>query len=154
MAKAADLHMVDMGIPCFPFPNNPFKNGQKHSNNHTLHKTSPSPDPCPSSASGCSFNKLTISAVKWSRKMVVPGTKIGDSSKVNLPASLSFVESLDWSFFVTSKTVSEIPKSFNTTLKNPKNHAVMAVILAILWLFHQARIDWPVRRYSDKVYRL
>jgi hypothetical protein len=86
--------------------------------------------------------------------MVVPGTKIGDSSKVNLPASLSLAASLDWSFFVTSKTVSDIPKSFNMTLRNPKNHAVMVVILAILWLFHQARTDWPALRYSDKVYRL
>jgi len=86
--------------------------------------------------------------------MVVPGTKIGDSSKVNLPASLSLAASLDWSFFVTSKTVSDIPKSFNMTLGNPKSHAVMVVILAILWLFHQARTDWPVLRYSDKVYKL
>jgi hypothetical protein len=150
-AKAADFHMVDMGIPYFPFPNNPLKNGQKHNNNHTLQKTSPSPDPWPSWAGGCNFNKIITSAVKCSSKMAVPGKKIGDSSKVNLPASSSLAAPLDWSFFVTSKTVSDILKSLNMTHRNPNNHAVKVVILAILWLFHQARTDWPARRYSDKV---
>jgi hypothetical protein len=153
-AKAVDLHMVDMGIPCFPLPNSPFKNGQKHSNNSTLHNNSPNPDPCPSSAGGCNLNKIIASVVKCSSKMVVPSTKLGDSSKVNLPASSSLAASLDCSFFVTSKAVSDILKSLNMTLKNPKKHVVMLVILVILWLFHQNRTVWPVRRYSDKVCKL
>ena len=151
--NAADLHIVDKGIPCFPYPNSPFKNGQKHSTNHTQHKTSPSPEPSPSWDGGCRFNKLTTSAVKCTIKMVVPSTKIGDSSKVNLPASTSWAPLLevDLSFFVTSKTVSDILKSLRMTLRNPNNHAVIVVILSILWLFHQARTERPALRYSDRV---
>ena len=46
-AKAADLHMVDVGISFFHFPNRPFKNGKKHSSSHTLHITSPILDSTP-----------------------------------------------------------------------------------------------------------
>ena len=82
--------------------NTSIRNGQKLNTKYTLQNTSPSPNPYPSRASGgCNFNKLTTSAVKCTTKMVVPGTKIGDSLKVNLPASASLASLLDWSFCVT-----------------------------------------------------
>ena len=82
--------------------NTSIRNGQKLNTKYTLQNTSPSPNLYPSRASGgCNFSKLTTSAVKCTTKMVVPGTKIGDSLKVNLPASASLASSLDWSFFVT-----------------------------------------------------
>ena len=50
-------------------------------------------------------------------------------------SSLSSVLEL-CSFFVTSNIVSDNLKILNMALRNPHNHAVMAIILAILWLFH------------------
>ena len=75
--------------------NTSIRNGQKLNTKYTLQNTSPSPNPYPSRASGgCNFNKLTTSAVKCTTKMVVPGTKIGDSLKVNRPASASLASLL------------------------------------------------------------
>ena len=111
-----------------------------HITKYTLQKTSPSPDPCSSRGGGCHFNKVTTNAVRCTSKMVVPGRKIGDPSKVSLLASTSLASSLDWSFCVTSRTLSDIPKSLSMTLRNPNNHAFTVFILDILWLFHQAHL--------------
>ncbi|KAK9226043.1 hypothetical protein WN943_011089 [Citrus x changshan-huyou] len=89
-AKAADLQMVDRGIPFFPFLNNPSKKGEKHSTTYTLQKYSPSPGPCP--PCGCIPKKPVANAARCTRRTVVPGTKNGDSSNSNslpsLPPSL------------------------------------------------------------------
>ena len=153
-AKAADLHIVDLGIPYFPFPNKPLRNGEKHSTTHTLHIISPILDSIPTRSN--SPNKAVTSAIRCTNKRVVAGTKIRDPSKVNRPASLSlpFPGVVDWSFFVTSKTVSDNPRSFRMTLKNPNNHAVTAVILHILKLFQHARIEYPAPQYSNRVWKL
>nr|KYP43619.1 hypothetical protein KK1_034952 [Cajanus cajan] len=66
--------------------------------------------------------------------MVVPTTKTGDSSNVNLPAStLSPSAPEVWcSFSVISNTVSDISNSLSMPLKNPINDAVVVLIMHIL----------------------
>jgi len=146
-AKIADLHVVDRRIPYFPFANSPFRNGQKHRTTIMLHMQYPS-QPWAIVTDSCFPRKPMINAVSCSSRTAVPaGTKISEASKVNLPSSPSLFE--DWSFStVTSKTVSDILKTFKITLKTPNNHAFIVFILAILRLFHHARIDNPVSRYS------
>lgn len=156
-AKAPDLYTVAKGIPYFPLQNRPFKNAHKHSTTHELNITSPIAVPSPLRAAGQNPRIAKTNAVRFTSRTVVAGMKIGDSLNVNLPtlassSSLPFVE--DCSFWVTSKTVSDIPKSFSTTLKAPNNHAVIAVILHILWLFHHARAERPAWKYSESVCRL
>ena len=107
------------------------------------------PSPEPSFTDSCIPWKPMINAVSCRSRTAVPGTKISEASKVNLPSSPSLFE--DWSFSVTSKTVSDILKTFKITLMTPNNHAFIVFILAILWLFHHARIDNPVSRYSIRV---
>ena len=79
-ARAADVHIVDEGMPYFPFLNSPFRKGKKHNNIHTLHITSPILN------SWLPYFKsdraLTIAA-RCTNKRVVAGTKIGDPLNVN-----------------------------------------------------------------------
>ena len=142
--------MVDVGIPYFPFPNRPVKNGKKHSTSHTLHITSPILDSIPTWDGPI---EAATSATRCNNARVVARTKIRDSSKVNRPASLSLSSTgvVDWSFFVTSKMVFDNPRSFRITLKNPNNLAVTVVILPILRLFQHARLESPAPQYSNSV---
>lgn len=151
-AKTVDLKIVDIGIPYCAFPNNPFKNGHKHATKYTLHNTSPIPLPFSDVASN--LTNFITRALSWSSKIVVPGTNIGDLSKVNFPASVSEPEELDVSFCVISKTLLEIPKISRMLLREPINQQFIGITLLILWLFHQHLSDNPIAKYSITLYIL
>lgn len=155
VATIAPFIIVVEGIPYFPFPNKPLKNGQKHRTTHIVQITSPMPEPLLLDAWGRNPNNIVNVAIRCTSRRAVPGTKIGDSSKVNLPSSALVLSlDVDWSFLVTSNTVSDSPKSLSTTLKTPNDQAHVDVIRCILWLFHHACIDKPMAKYSYKQYRL
>jgi|UniRef100_A0A2N9J4H6 hypothetical protein len=136
-----------------PFPNSPFKNGQKHSTNHTLHKTSP--DPLPSLALVfAALTSLQPALLSGPVKWLCLEQKLGTRRRSTYRHQQHEHGAPSLEVNLSSKTVSDIPKSLSMTPRNPNNYAFIAVILAILWLFHQARTGRPVLRYSGRVYRL
>ncbi|GAY69500.1 hypothetical protein CUMW_288290, partial [Citrus unshiu] len=74
--------MVGKGIPYFPLLNSPCRKGKKHRTTYVLQKNSPSPVPCPPCASNPS--KAMANAETCTNRIVVPGMKTGDSSKIIL----------------------------------------------------------------------
>lgn len=157
-ANTPDLKMVADGIPYLPFPNRPLKNMEKYNTTHKQHIISATPAPLSLILACRKPASPTAKAVKLTSKIVVPGMKIGDSLNVNLPEFIFFwsspSSSVAWFFCVTSKAVPDKPMSFRTMLKQANSHDDVQFILAIRWLFHQARADKPVLRYSDSVYKL